>query len=270
MEPIRVAVVGAVGRMGSEVIRYLSKCSGIRLVAAIDKDEVGRRTRELFGADVVDLEIQARLGAALDLTPADVLVDFTTASAAADHAFSAIKRGVAPIIGSSGFDPQNVRALRECCDEYSVPAAIIPNFAIGAVLMIRLAQIAAKWMPDAEIIEMHHDQKVDAPSGTSIYTAESLSTARERTVYPNAPQSMPYENARGAVVKSIPVHSVRLKGMVAHQRVIFGGDGEVLTISHDSLDRSSFMQGVELAVRRIRDHKGLVVGLDKLMFEEAN
>ncbi len=264
--PLRVAVVGAAGRMGMEVVRALSGLEDVQVVAAIDRVEVGKRTADLIGRDVADLPIEEALDKALDRTGAQVVVDFTNGTVAGDNALVALARGAAPVIGASGVPADKIEAIRKACSEKGVPAIIVPNFAIGGVLMMHFAQLAARWMPSAEIVEMHHDQKLDAPSGTSLRTAEMIAAGRAGEFKAPETKIVHAEGARGALVGEVPIHSVRLKGLVAHQRVLFGGVGELLTISHDSLDRKSFMEGVKLAVREVRTLDGLAIGLDQIMF----
>lgn len=263
METLNVVVIGAAGRMGVEIVRHLSSRPGIHVVGAVDNRMVGEPV--YAGCPLV---VEAKLGEVLDRVGADVAVDFTTGSAAPDNAQRCAKRGVSPVIGVSGLNTHDIRAIRDACREAGVPGMIGPNFAIGAVLMAKFAEMAAAWMPDAEIIEMHHDGKLDSPSGTAIHTAERIAEGRRKSVHPQSPSHETFPGARGATVKNVAVHAVRLKGLVAHQRVMFGGQGELLTLSHDSLDRTSFMAGVELAVRKVRGLEGLVIGLDKLMFDD--
>lgn len=264
MSALRVAVTGVAGRMGGEVVRTLSASSEFEIVVAIDRAAAGRSLREVACPDGPDLVIEEKLGEALDRVPSEVLVEFTHPSAALAHAESALRRGVAPIVGTSGLGDDALRELEALCAETGVPAMVVPNFALGAVLMMRFAEIAARWMPHCEIIELHHDRKADAPSGTAHRTAVRVAAARDQ-VPAHRSEIVQVEGVRGGSVHGVPVHSVRLPGLVAHQRVVFGGSGETLTLSHDSLDRSSFMAGVELCVRRVRSLQGLVVGMDTLL-----
>ena len=213
-----------------------------------------------------DLVVEGKLGIGLDNARADVLIDFTIASAASMHAESALKRKVAPLIGTTGLESQMLREIKRLCEEHDTPAMYVPNFAIGAVLMMRFSELAARWMPDVEIVEMHHDGKLDAPSGTSMRTAELIDAARQSRPAAKAKPAFKVEGVRGGSHKDVPIHSVRLRGLVAHQQVMFGGNGEVLTIRHDSLDRASFMEGVKLCAREIRNLKGLTVGMEPLLF----
>lgn len=265
--PIRVVVVGAAGKMGSQVLSSLSGLSDIEIVAAVDRTP-GQLTTDVAGPKAVSLPIESKLGEVLDRIPADVTVDFTHAAACPDHTLIAIKRGVSPVIGTSGLSPNDVSAIRSACDESGVPAMIVPNFAIGAILMMRFASIAAAWMPDAEIIEYHHRDKADAPSGTAFQTAERIAEARRDHPRFNFSATQKVEGARGAKIKDVHVHSVRLPGLVAHQEVLFGGTAEVLSLRHDATDRRSYMEGVKLAVRNVRSLKGLVIGLENLVFRD--
>jgi 4-hydroxy-tetrahydrodipicolinate reductase len=263
---IRVAVVGAAGRMGQETIRALNQEPGIEVVAAIDREHVGDNCRDFAGGRAPDLVVVDKLGVAMDESKPHVLVDFSHGSGAAQHADSAVKRGVSPVIGATGINDPDLKEIALRCKETGIPAMYIPNFAVGAVLMMKFAEMAAKWMPDCEIIELHHDRKEDAPSGTAMRTAELISEARSDSPTRKPRPIMKVEGARGGTYKEVSVHSVRLPGLLAHQQVIFGRLGEVLTLRHDSMDRTSFMMGVALAVREVRNQTGLVVGLDKILF----
>ena len=264
--PIRVAVVGAAGRMGQEVLKALNQNEGFDIVLAVDKDADGKNCRDLVGPKGPDVVIESKLGAALERVETDVLVDFTHHSAATQHAISAFKRKVSPVIGTTGMGDNELRELALVSQENGTPGIYAPNFAIGAVLMMRFAQMAAKWMPDAEIIEMHHDKKEDAPSGTAMLTADLIAEGRTEPASPARAINLRVEGARGGRWHDTQVHSVRLQGLVAHQQVMFGGPGESLTIRHDSIDRTSFMAGVKLCARKVRSLNGLVVGMDKILF----
>jgi len=263
---IRVAVVGAAGRMGSEVLRTVSQEPGVEIVAAIDRSMVGANCREFAGGRAPDLVVVDKLGAALDNVQADVLVDFSHASGVPQHADSALRRGVSPVIGATGLGDTELREIKLRCKEEGVPGIYVPNFAIGAVLMMRFAELAARWMPDCEIIELHHEKKEDAPSGTAMRTAEIISEARTDGTSRKPRPAIKVEGARGGTYKDVNIHSIRLPGYVAHQEVIFGRQGEVLSIRHDSMDRVSFMPGVAIAVKNVKGLDGFVVGLDKILF----
>lgn len=263
---IKVAVVGAAGRMGQEVLRTVGQEPGIEIVVACDREHVGENCRDFVGGRAPDLVVTDKLGAALDNQKVDVLVDFSHGSGAAAHSHSALKRGVAPVIGATGLNDADLKEIALSCKETGIPGMYVPNFAIGAVLMMRFAEMAAKWMPDCEIIELHHDRKEDAPSGTALRTAELIAEARTDSPTRKPRTAFKVEGVRGGTFKDVVIHSVRLPGLVAHQSVMFGRPGEMLTLRHDSMDRTSFMKGVALAVREVRGLQGLVVGLDKILF----
>ncbi|MBN9502610.1 MAG: 4-hydroxy-tetrahydrodipicolinate reductase [Armatimonadetes bacterium] len=263
---IKVAVIGAAGRMGQEVLRTVSQEPGIEIVVACDREHVGENCRDFAGGRAPDLIVSDKLGASLDNTKVDVLIDFSHASGAASHSESAVKRGISPIIGATGLSDSDSREIFLRCKETGVPGMYVPNFAIGAVLMMRFSEMAARWMPDCEIIELHHDRKEDAPSGTAMRTAEMIQEARQDSPTRKPRTAFKVEGVRGGTYKDVVLHSVRLPGLLAHQQVMFGRPGELLTIKHDSMDRTSFMQGVALAVREVRGLQGFVVGLDKILF----
>lgn len=244
-EPIKVAVLGARGRMGETVVAAISGAPDLTVTCALD-----------LGDPLT----------ALADSGAQVLVDFTTPHAVMDTITFAVEHGIACVIGTSGFTPDRIAEVRALVDAHPGSAVFIaPNFGIGAVLMMRFAQMAAPYFDSVEIIEMHHPGKVDAPSGTALHTAHLIATAREGRAH--APDATRAEDrdARGRVVQGIPVHSVRLQGLVAHQEVLLGSPGETLSIRHDSLDRASFMPGVLLAIREMTSRTGLVVGIESLL-----
>lgn len=243
-------------------MRALSAGSEFLVASAVDQSSGGVPLSEVAGVKsevIVAPSLQSVEGC-------DVLLEFTHAESATEHAVFAASRGVAPVIGASGLSAAQQGQVADACKKGGVGGILVPNFAIGAVLMMRFASEAAKWLPNAEVVEMHHDKKQDAPSGTGIRTAELIAEARASKRNPDPTKVVKFEGARGALVDDVPVHSVRLPGLVAHQTVMFGGDGEVLKIHHDSMNRLSFMPGVLLAVRRVRELDGFVVGLDRLMF----
>jgi 4-hydroxy-tetrahydrodipicolinate reductase len=244
---INVAVLGARGRMGSEVVKAVEATDGLALVAALD---LGDSLDQLKGS------------------AAHVVVDFTTPDSVMSNLEFLINNGINVVVGTTGFDDVKITTVKGwLAQNPSVGVLIAPNFAIGAVLMMEFAEKAARYFESAEIIELHHPAKVDAPSGTAARTAELMSAARKEAglgVMPDATNTA-LDGARGASVAGIPVHSVRARGLVAHQEVLFGGLGETLTIRHDSIDRAGFMPGVILGVRKIVNTPGLTHGLDKFM-----
>ena len=257
---IRVGVLGAAGRMGRLVARAIVEDPGLALVAAIDRSHAGDPVGPLIGRPDADLPITADLDRLLEAR-VEVAVDFTHPDVVLDHLDFCISHAIHAVVGTSGFDDGRLGRVREMLDRGGGGANVVvaPNFALGAVLMQRFAAEAARHFPDVEIVELHHDGKADAPSGTAIATAGRI--ARERA--PGG-HTAP-DPARGEVVEGVRVHSVRLPGLVAHQEVIFGAAGETLTIRHDSMDRSSFLPGVLLAIRAVTTRPGLTVGLDPLL-----
>jgi 4-hydroxy-tetrahydrodipicolinate reductase len=244
---IKVGVLGANGRMGSEVVKTVSSTQGLELVTALDIGD--------------SLEKFVTSGA-------DVVVDFTIPDTVMDNLDFLVKAGINVVVGTTGFNDVKIAKIQSLLKDHpSVGVLIAPNFAIGAVLMMEFAEKAARYFESAEIVELHHPDKVDAPSGTAARTAQLMTDARKAaglTKMPDATTSA-IDGARGAIVGDIPVHSVRARGLVAHQEVLFGGLGETLTIRHDSLDRAGFMPGVILGIRKIIENPGLTHGLEKFM-----
>ena len=259
---LRVAVFGAAGRMGTAVGHAVAGDPELELVAAVDPHHAGLDLRPVTGVDV-DLRILPA-AEALEAAAVDVVVDFTAAAAARENLRWCAERGVHAVVGTTGLTGDDLDELRRAFTTSN--CLVAPNFAIGAVLMMRLAELAAPWFTSVEIIELHHQAKVDAPSGTSLLLAQRVAAASaEWDPDPTTSEVVP--GARGAEgPAAIPIHSVRLLGMVAHHEVIFGTTGQSLTIRHDSYDRSSFMPGVLLGVKAIADRPGLTVGLDALLF----
>lgn len=263
-EKIRVALLGAGGRMGRETARAIVEADDMELVGACDVAFAGAPLREVAQIPGVDLTVTGDFREMMAACSAHVLIDF--AKPFDLHRIRlAVESGVVPIIGATGQTAQDLAELDRLAHAAGVGVLVAPNFAIGAVLMMRLAAEAARHMPNVEIIELHHDQKADAPSGTAIKTAEMIDAARRAAgARPSQPAGADAA-ARGEDKAGVRIHSVRLPGLMAHQEVILGGQGQTLTIRHDSLDRTSFMPGVLLAVRRAREIKGLVYGLENLL-----
>jgi len=260
MQPIRVAVVGAAGKMGKESVRAIACQPDMQLVAAIDPAAAGKDAGVTAGLPAMNLAISSEAESCFDSAKPDVLVCFSD-STAVPTLRAAIARGISLVVGTTGFSDSDLKEIEALCRDKSVGALIAPNFAIGAVLMMRFACEAAEHMPCAEIIELHHDQKRDAPSGTALRTAELMQAAAG-----GALRAGPGDQAsRGQADGPIRIHSVRLQGLVAHQEVIFGGQGQTLTIRHDSTGRESFMPGMLLAIRKVQALKGLVVGLENIL-----
>ena len=248
--------------MGAEVCRTVVSDPGFELVAAIDPLKAGIDLRQATGIDGVSLQVAAGPEALAD-SGAEVAVDFTHHGAAMENLRWCAANGVHAVVGTTGFSPDDLDELRDAFGRSN--CVIAPNFAIGAVLMMRFAEMAAPYFETAEIIEFHHDAKIDAPSGTAMATVARMAAVKA-TWAPDPTQEEVLTGARGGLGPSgIRVHSVRMRGMVAHQEVILGTTGQSLVIRHDTTDRTSFMPGVVLAVKRISEHPGLTVGLDALL-----
>ncbi|GIE84194.1 4-hydroxy-tetrahydrodipicolinate reductase [Actinoplanes regularis] len=246
-EPIRVGVLGARGRMGLEVCKAVDAAADLDLVALINQGD--------------SLESASGSGAR-------VLVDFTNPGVVMENLRWAIGQGIHVVVGTSGFTEERLAQVRGwLAEKPGVGVVIAPNFGIGAILMMRFAASAARYFDSVEIIEQHHPRKLDAPSGTAMHTARLIAEARKAANCPPMPDATQEEldGARGTDIDGVRVHAVRAAGLVAHQEVLFGAAGETLTIRHDSLDRSSFMPGVVLAVREVVKRPGLTLGLDELL-----
>jgi len=260
---IEVLVTGAAGKVGREVVRAVTAAPGMHVAAAVDPRAAGTGVSDGSGGEVV---CTADLGEAIARTCPDVMVDFTHPSVVESNLRTALAAGVDCVVGTTGLSEGLLRALAEDAPEGTC-LFMAPNFAIGAVLMMRFAAEAARFLPHVEIIELHHDQKADAPSGTALRTADLIAAVRSEIPAAPGRESEIAEGARGALVHDVTIHSVRLPGMVAHQEVLFGGQGQTLSIRHDSIDRTSFMPGVLLAVSKVGQLAGLVIGLDAVMGE---
>jgi 4-hydroxy-tetrahydrodipicolinate reductase len=245
---VRVGVAGALGRLGRVASAAIHAAEDLDLVAAFDREHPGDLLASHIGAGG-----DARIHDTLESFYAvgmDVAVDCTVYPITIDVARGAIDNKISPVIAATGWTDEDIIVLEDDCDEQGVPGMLVPNFSVGAVLMMKFAAEAAKLMPHVEIVELHHETKKDAPSGTAKLTARRI--------------------AEAGGPKAVPIHSVRLPGYVAHQEVLFGGIGETLTIRHDSMSRDSFGPGIVLAVRNVRKSKGgLTIGLDSLLFPEA-
>ncbi|CAB4965512.1 MAG: 4-hydroxy-tetrahydrodipicolinate reductase [Actinobacteria bacterium] len=244
---LRVGVLGAAGRMGAEVCRAVDGAEGLELAVGLDVGD--------------DPALLAHSGA-------EVVVDFTHPSSVMANLDFAVTHGIHCVVGTTGFDAERLATLTALLANHPLVGMVIaPNFSIGAALMMRFAAEAARYYPSAEVVEYHHPGKADAPSGTARETAARIGRARSMAGLPPMPDdtTTALDGARGAVVDGVPVHSVRLTGLVAHQEVLLGGPGETLTIRHDSLDRASFMPGVLAAVRAVASRPGLTLGLEPLL-----
>ena len=259
-----VIVNGACGRMGQAVLKAVQEADGLELVGAVDI-KGGADTGSLGGLPANGILVETDLEALLARKKPEVMVDFTRPDVVFGNVMTALAHKTSPVVGTTGLSDEQKAEIAKAAEENDTPAFIAPNFAIGAVLLMVMSRQAAKYMPDVEIIELHHDKKLDAPSGTAIQTAAMIAEVRKAHKQGNPDEFEKLEGARGADYEGMHIHSVRLPGYVAHQEVIFGGLGQTLTIRHDSMNRESFMPGVVLAAKKVRSLKGLTVGLDKLL-----
>jgi len=264
---IKVLVSGAAGKLGREVVKALSKETDMKLVGAVDIAQVGIDAGTDAGIAPTGIEITKDLRAAINNSRPDVVIDFTHPNIAMMNAKIILDSKVHAVIGTTGLTEENLNEIKKLCVKNKVNCIVAPNFAIGAVLMMMFSKTAAKYMPNVEIIEMHHDKKADAPSGTALKTAELiLQSEAAKGIQKGKPAEIEkLDGARGGNLEGIHIHSVRLPGFVASQEVIFGGLGQTLSIRHDSLSRESFMPGVIMAVRKVRMIEGLVYGLENLL-----
>lgn len=248
---IKVAVCGALGKMGQEVVQAVTECPETELVAKID---------------IASTEMYHHIEDAARVTDIDVLVDFTQPKSIFENAKYCLNNGIKIVIGTTGLTDEQIEELKKLSQEKNTGCLIAPNFSTGAVLMMMFAKQATKYFDNAEIIELHHNQKKDAPSGTAIKTAAMMAEVKEDFAKNNCPETETIEGARGGTSYSnIHIHSVRMPGYIASQEVIFGSSGQIMTIRHDSMDRKCYMQGVLLAVKHIAKNNDFVYGLDNIM-----
>ena len=253
---IRVIIAGFKGKMGQAACQMVLADPALDLVAVIDPSD---KVDSWQGVPVYN-DKETLIGIS-----ADVWVDFTTPAVAYENTRFALEHGFAPVVGTTGFTSQEIEELKELSRSKGLGGLIAPNFALGAVLLMQFAAQAAKYFPNVEIIELHHDKKKDAPSGTAIKTAELMAQVRESIQQGASDEEELIAGARGANFDGMRIHSVRLPGLVAHQEVIFGNQGEGLTLRHDSYDRSSFMTGVNLGIKEVVKRHELVYGLEHLL-----
>jgi len=260
--PVRVMVSGS-GKMGRELLAALCRAEDIEPVGVVDLYADAERIARPDGSG--SLPFSSDAASIISRTKPDVAVDFTNAEWTPKLADAALPAGVRLVIGTTGLPDSFIAKLERECHNRNLGAIVAPNFALGAVLMQHMASLAARFYDQAEIIEMHHEGKADAPSGTSIATAKGMAEAHAKPFARPVTQKQTIEGTRGGDVGGITIHSLRLPGLVAHQEVILGSPGETLTIRHDSTGRESFMPGVLLAIRHVMTHSGLTVGLDRIL-----
>ncbi|HVF11287.1 MAG TPA: 4-hydroxy-tetrahydrodipicolinate reductase [Abditibacteriaceae bacterium] len=266
---IKVLVSGAAGRMGREVVKAVVNDAATQLVGAVDKHEVGRDAGELAGVSKQGVPVSDDLAGALRASGAQVAVDFSTPQTVRDNVQIMLDAKVSPVVGTTGLKQDDLDAIDRASRAAGVPAFIAPNFAIGAVLMMRFAVECSRLFDTAEIIEYHHDQKLDAPSGTAFKTAQMMRAARrsdfQRIGGDEASDGSSAPHSRGGQIGGAAIHSVRLPGYLAHQEVIFGMAGQTLSLRHDTITRECYMPGVLLAIKAVRGLQGLTYGLENIL-----
>jgi len=260
-KPIRVVVQGALGKVGREVVNALCHEPEMQVVGAVELKAAEDYLPLPDGSGTVPFS--SNLDHILTSCQPDVLVDFTIAQATMPAVRIATKQGVNLVIGTTGLTTDELSEIDRLSTAHQVGAVVAPNFALGAVLMIHLAKVAAKYLDYAEIIELHHHQKADSPSGTALSTAKAMAQARGKPFY--YPEPKKPSVSRGEQVEGIAIHSVRLPGLLAHQEIILGGPGQTLSIRHDTINRECYMPGVILAIKEVVKHQGLIYGLDTLL-----
>ncbi len=261
----KIVIAGPRGKMGRSAVNLILNHSEYELVACLDHKNAGKTLSEILPEFDSEVIVYDNIKKLFNEVEVDVLVDLTIPDVGYTHTLEAIKHNVHPVVGTSGFTEEQIDKLSQLTREKKLGAIIAPNFAIGAVLMMEFSKQAAKYFPDVEIIEKHHDNKLDAPSGTAVKTLELIESVREvkSQGHPNEYEIL--KGARGAEKNGVHVHSVRLPGLVAHQEVIFGSKSQLLTIKHDSFDRESFMDGIELSIDKVFDLNELVYGLEHIL-----
>ena len=257
---IKVGVTGALGRMGKEVVKTVIANPEMQLVCAIDKFETGSN---VYG----NVAIESDIVKSIELNKPDVIVDFTDPASVFQNTKTYLENKVKPVIGTTGLSKEQIEELKKLSKENNTGCLIAPNFAIGAVLMMMFAKTAAKYFNNAEIIELHHNRKKDAPSGTAIKTAQMMAEVNPNMQTGNIKDTEIIQGARGGLFNedgkgNINIHSVRMPGFVASQEVIFGANGQILTIKHDTSNRECFMSGVELAIKYVSKNNDFIFGLD--------
>ncbi len=264
-QTIRIVIAGPRGKMGIEAVKMVTNTKHFELKAVVDTKNAGLMLKDLEDQPNLEIPVYDDLSTCLSDVETDVLIDLTKPESGKKHLEIALDYGVRPVVGTTGFTDEEIARFSEMAEEKGIGVVIAPNFAVGAILMMKFAQMAAKYMPDVEIIEQHHDQKLDAPSGTAMKTAQMIKEVREPKRQGHPEETEDLEGARGGDVDGIRIHSVRLPGRVAHQEVLLGTTGQTLSIRHDTIDRSAFMPGVKMCVETVMKLDVLVYGLENLM-----
>ena len=263
---IKVGVVGALGKMGKEVVKAVFGAEDMELVSAVDIQKTGEDIGELVLGQKLGVFIKSDIVESIKTDKPDVIIDFTQPNTIYEHVCTFVENGVHCVIGTTGLNDEQLANIKKMSAEKKVSCLVAPNFSTGAILLMQFAKQAAKYFDNAEIIELHHNQKKDAPSGTAIKTAKLMAEANDNFATGNCPEVELIQGARGANAEAnIRIHSVRMPGYIASQEVIFGSNGQLLNIKHDTMDRSCYMAGVLLAVRHVCSTVDFVYGLENIM-----
>ncbi|GGP10519.1 4-hydroxy-tetrahydrodipicolinate reductase [Oceanobacillus neutriphilus] len=263
---IKIIVAGPRGRMGKEAVQMIYGVNDFELTACLDHKNDGKNLSDLEGfQDDFNAPVYTDIEKCFTEQQADVFVDLTTPEFGYKHTKAALNHGIRPVVGTTGYTNEQLEELKQLAKDKKTGCIIAPNFAIGAVLMMKFAKMAAAYFPDVEIIEKHHDQKLDAPSGTAKKTAELIQEARKSKKQGHPDEEETIQGVRGGDFDGMRIHSMRLPGLVAHQEVVFGGPGQTLTIQHDSMNRASFMDGIKECVYQVMDLDELIYGLENVL-----
>lgn len=261
----KLILAGPRGKMGIAAIEMINETEEYELVAVIDRINNEKSRAEILANTKDKLKIFTNEKECFQNTKADVFIDLTKAEPGFKHTKAALENDLPSIVGTSGFTETQIKILKDIAEKQKIACIIAPNFAIGAVLMMQFSKIAARYFKDVEIIEKHHDRKLDAPSGTAVKTAQLIQEVRDEKQQGHPDEKETIQGARGADFDGMRIHSMRLPGLVAHQEVVFGSPGQLLTVKHDSFDRHSFMEGVKLSIEEINKYDTLIYGLEHLL-----
>jgi 4-hydroxy-tetrahydrodipicolinate reductase len=268
-DKIRVVIAGINGRMGKASARMILSDDRLQLVGGFDRPDApckGKDVAEILGVPATGILVSNSIEELPAGVQADVLLDFSIAEAAFHNAKRALEKGIRPVVGTSGLEERQIKELANSAERSRLGGMVVPNFSVGAVLMMEFARQAGAYFENVEVVEMHHTRKVDAPSGTAMHTVGKLAENQKAFNKPEVDEREIVPHARGAITESgIRVHSLRLPGLISHQEVIFGSAGELLTLRHDSFNTDCFMKGIKMAIEAVIDLDHLVVGLDKVM-----
>ncbi len=263
---IKVLVSGACGKMGKEVVKAINEAADMELVGAVDIINIGQDIGKIAFGQENGIQITNNLKESTEFAKPDVVIDFTQPNSAFKNAKDILEAGARPVIGTTGLKDEEINELKKLATKFSLSGIIAPNFTTGAVLMMMFAKMAAKYFDNAEIIEYHHNQKKDAPSGTAIKTAQIMASTKNCFTKGNASEIEAIKGSRGGIsMGDIHIHSVRMPGYMASQEVIFGSAGQILTIRHDSVERKCYMPGILLATRYIMENNEFIYGLDNIL-----